>query len=248
MTFGAVRSGSGDEPAGNRSEDSPVRKRHASADTLERGRQRRLEIIEAAAEMFATAGYRGTGLAGIAAQVGVTQAGLLHHFRTKEHLLEAVIRYRSERDAPFIKEIVGEGGLDMLDRLPLLAEHNKAQAGLAQLFTVLVAENLLPEHPEHDYFVERYRALADSIVAALQPGQDRGDIRKDVNLQAVARRIIAGLDGLQSQWLLDPDAVDLVEAYKELGASLKEELAAGIRSDGTRSPVRRPSSSRKRGS
>lgn len=227
MTFGAVRSTSDEGgKGGGPGEEKPVRKRHASADTLERGRQRRLEIIEAAAELFATGGYRGTGLAGIAAQVGVTQPGLLHHFPTKEHLLEAVIRHRSTRDAPLIREIMGDGGLDMLDRLPRLAEHNTSQAGLAQLFTVLVAENLLPEHPEHDYFVERYRNLAESIAEALRQGQDRGEVRKDVDLKVVARRIIAGLDGLQTQWLLDPDDVDLVEAYRELGLSLKEELRA----------------------
>jgi AcrR family transcriptional regulator len=237
MTFGAVGTASplDDGRSGaTTAETAPVRKRHASADTLERGRLRRIEIIDAAAELFASAGYRGTGLAGIAAQVGVTQAGLLHHFRTKEHLLEAVIRHRSERDAPLIREIVGEGGLEMLDRLALLAEHNTSQAGLAQLFTVLVAENLLPDHPEHDFFVKRYRTLADSIAQALRRGQERGEIRGDLDLKAVARRIIAALDGLQSQWLLDPEEVDLVDAYRELGASLKEEL----RSVGSRSRKR----------
>jgi AcrR family transcriptional regulator len=202
------------------------RKRHASAETLERGRRRRLEIIAAATELFGTAGYRGTGLAGIAAQVGVTQAGLLHHFGSKENLLEAVVRHRSEQDAALIEEIIGTGGLGMFDRLALLARHNTKRAGLSQLFTVLVAENLLPEHPAHDFFLERYRDLRSALVTALKEGRKRGEIRKDVDLKAVSRRIVAGLDGLQTQWLLDPDDVDLVEGYKELGAALKRELRA----------------------
>lgn len=202
------------------------RKRHASAETLERGRRRRLEIIAAATELFGSAGYRGTGLAGIAAQVGVTQAGLLHHFGSKEHLLEAVVRHRSEQDAALIEEIIGTGGLGMFDRLALLARHNTQRAGLSQLFTVLVAENLLPEHPAHDFFLERYRDLRSALVKALKEGRKRGEIRKDVDLKAVSRRIVAGLDGLQTQWLLDPEEVDLIEGYKELGAALKRELRA----------------------
>jgi AcrR family transcriptional regulator len=202
------------------------RKRHASVHTLERGRLRRLEIIEAATELFASAGYRGTGLAGIAAQVGVTQAGLLHHFGSKENLLEAVVRHRSEQDSALIAEIIGTGGLGMFDRLHLLARHNTQRAGLSQLFTVLVAENLLPEHPAHDFFVARYRDIRGALVTALREGRKRGEIRKDVDLKAVSRRIVAGLDGLQSQWLLDPEEADLIESYKELGASLKRELRA----------------------
>jgi AcrR family transcriptional regulator len=203
-----------------------ARKRHASVDTLERGRLRRLQIIEAATQLFSSGGYRGTGLAGIAAQVGVTQAGLLHHFRTKEKLLEAVVEHRSEQDAPLIAQIMGDGGLGMLDRLPLLAQHNEERPGLAQLFTVLVAENLLPDDPANAVFVARYRNLRAAIVAALEAGQLRHEIRTDIDLAAVTRRIIATLDGLQTQWLLDPDEVSLVDSYAEMAASLKRELRA----------------------
>jgi AcrR family transcriptional regulator len=202
------------------------RKPHASAGTLERGRLRRIQIIEAATELFAQTGYRGTGLAGIAAAVGVTQAALLHHFGSKEKLLEAVVRHRSEQDAPLIDRIIGDGGIGMFDRLPLLAEHNVGRAGLSQLFTVLVAENLLPEDPAHEFFGQRYRALRDRIVTALQAGQHRGEIRTDVELVAVSQRLIAAMDGLQLQWLLNPDETDLVESYRELGDALRRELAA----------------------
>jgi AcrR family transcriptional regulator len=202
------------------------RKRHASVDTLERGRLRRLQIIEAATALFSTSGYRGTGLAGIAAQVGVTQAGLLHHFRTKDRLLEAVVEHRSEQDAPLIARIMGDGGLGMLDRLPLLAAHNEERPGLAQLFTVLVAENLLPDDPANAMFIERYRNLRAAIQSALEAGQARGEIRADIDLAAVTRRIIATLDGLQTQWLLDPEEVSLVDSYTELAASLTLELRA----------------------
>jgi AcrR family transcriptional regulator len=183
-----------------------------------------MQIIDAATELFAQDGYRGTGLAGIAAAVGVTQAGLLHHFGSKERLLEAVIRHRSEQDHALIEQIMGDGGLAMFDRLHLLAEHNAKRAGLSQLFAVLVAENLLPEHPAHAFFVERYRTLRAAIVTSLAAGRKRGEIRKDVDLKAVSARLVAALDGLQTQWLLDPDEVDLVAGYKELAKAMRREL------------------------
>jgi AcrR family transcriptional regulator len=195
-------------------------------ETLERGRLRRVQIIEAATELFANAGYRGTGLAGIAAQVGVTQAGLLHHFGSKEKLLEAVVRHRSDQDHALTEQIMGDGGLAVFDRLHLLAEHNAKRPGLSQLFTVLVAENLLPEHPANAFFVERYRALRAAVARALEAGRARGEIRADADLDAASRRLVAALDGLQTQWLLDPGEVDLVAGYRELAQAMRQELAA----------------------
>jgi AcrR family transcriptional regulator len=204
--------------------DAVTRKRHASPDALARGQARRTQIVEAATALFSNAGYRGTGLAGIAAAVGVTQAGLLHHFPSKAKLLEEVVRRRSEVDAPLIDQIMGSGGLEIFDRVHLLAEHNAARPGLSQLFTVLLAENLLPEHPIHDFFVGRYRTLRLVIADRLREAQDRGEIAAEADIESVSRRLVAGLDGLQTQWLLDPTEVDLVTSYRELGASFRREL------------------------
>jgi AcrR family transcriptional regulator len=151
---------------------------------------------------------------------------LLHHFGSKEKLLEAVVRHRTEQDHALTEEIMGDGGLAVFDRLHLLAEHNAKRPGLSQLFTVLVAENLLPEHPANAFFVERYRTLRAAVVSALEAGRARGEIRRDADLEAASRRLVAALDGLQTQWLLDPDEVDLVEGYRELAQSMRQELSA----------------------
>jgi AcrR family transcriptional regulator len=204
--------------------EAAARHPNSSEATLERGRRRRTEIVDVAMQMFAADGYRGTGIGRIAAQVGVTQAGLLHHFGSKERLLEAVMERRDEQDAELLETIAGDGGMGLVDRLPMLADHNEQRPGLAQLFTVLVAENLLPEHRAHDYFVQRYRAFRHRLVQALRAGQERGEIRGDIDPHAVATRIVATLDGLQTQWLLDPERVSLRRVYEEYAQALRREL------------------------
>lgn len=204
----------------------PTRPKHTSQETLDRGERRRAEIVAAATEMFCAEGYRGAGLARIAAKAGVTQAGLLHHFGSKERLLEAVVQHRDDQDQWLMPRMIGDGGLGMVDRLPLLAEHNSTRQGLAQLFTVLVAENLLPESPVHEFFVVRYRRLRAAFASGIRTGQERGEIRADVDPRAVATRIIATMDGLQTQWLLDPDRAPLVEVFEEFARALRRELAA----------------------
>src|SRR3546814_13940791 len=59
---------------------------------------RRSQILEAAAELFSESGSAGTSIAAVAARVGISDAGVLYHFPTKEQLLLGVLgRYaRSE--------------------------------------------------------------------------------------------------------------------------------------------------------
>ena len=57
-----------------------------------RGATARDEILDAAAEFFTTRGYSGTSTRMIAEAVGIRQASLYHHFKTKDDILEALLQ------------------------------------------------------------------------------------------------------------------------------------------------------------
>ena len=190
----------------------------------DRAARRRDEIIAAASALFARHGYRGTGLAEIAAQVGITQAGLLYHFGSKDGLLRAVIEHRDSNSETFAMALRGDPST-ALRRLPDFARRNKAHVELAKLFTVLVAESLEEHAPSHAHFVERYRALRAITADIIRTGQGAGYVRADVDPDAKATEIIATLDGLQIQWLLDPDRVDIVTSVESYCATLADQLA-----------------------
>lgn len=59
-------------------------------------RQQRETIIRAALEYFGQYGYHGASMREIARQVGLSQAGLTHHFSTKADLLVATLESRDE--------------------------------------------------------------------------------------------------------------------------------------------------------
>ena len=48
-----------------------------------RGRARRAAVLQAARKLFALHGFKGASLAAVAQEVGITDAGLLYHFPTK---------------------------------------------------------------------------------------------------------------------------------------------------------------------
>ena len=65
---------------------------------LAKGEDRRQRILAVAERLLARNGWRNTSLAQIAKEAGVTPAGLLHHFESKEQLLNAVLDARDADD------------------------------------------------------------------------------------------------------------------------------------------------------
>jgi AcrR family transcriptional regulator len=189
------------------------------------GLARREAILSAASEVFAAHGYRGASLALIAERVGMSAPGLLHHFPTKEHLLIDLLALRQERDAASVKALTSVRGGRILDALLALGARNADSPGLVRLFTILAAESVDDDHPGHDWFVERYGQSRRFVAERLIEEQRVGLIRDDVDPQLIAAQVLAMFDGLQLQWLLEPEEVDMVTALDDYIGDLRSRLA-----------------------
>jgi AcrR family transcriptional regulator len=179
-----------------------------------KGRERREEIVEAAMALFAAHGYRGTTIAQVAERVGMSDAGLLHHFPSKEHLLLAVLAHREERDIERMRSARADSATP-LDALIELCRRNAANPHIVQLFTVIAAESLDGAHPGHDAFVTRYRERRRGAARGLARAQADGHLRADVDVDRLAAQVLAMYDGLQLQWLRDPEEVDMVGLFAD---------------------------------
>ncbi|MTE15835.1 TetR/AcrR family transcriptional regulator [Nocardia aurantiaca] len=179
-----------------------------------RGDDRREQIIDEALKTFADNGYRGTSLAEIADRCGLSQPGLLHYFPNKAALLAAVLDYRDRLDYDRLGFDQRLRGKDALIRLAQLVDHNMHVPGLVRLFTVLTSEAVTADHPAHEWALDRYRKLQVHLAGALEAGIADGSIRRDIDPAAVARQVFAMMDGLQLQWLVDPDTVDMATLFR----------------------------------
>ena len=137
--------------------DVPQQKGQSNA----RGLARREEILEAASELFATRGYRGSGILELAKRVGMSHVGILHHFGTKENLLRAVIERRDEKYDHLMSEYV-DGGLDAFMEAYVSDVNSFMEPEvLTRLGTVLRSENLSPGDPLNEYFDGRTKQVRD---------------------------------------------------------------------------------------
>jgi AcrR family transcriptional regulator len=189
------------------------------------GAERRAAIVEAAIEVFAQWGYRGSALADVAERVGVTPAGILYHFGSKEALLLAVIAERDRRASKQLVDMPIEGGLDSVRAMVRFAEMSERERGLAMLHTVLEVESLDPDAPTHAYFHRRSQVLRRWTERTLSAAQSQGQIRADVDCRAKARQIVAFIEGAAVLWLTD-ESLSLAELYREYLDSLIASIRA----------------------
>ena len=185
-----------------------------------RGRTQRDRVLRAAMDIFSTVGYRGASLDAVAAEVGMTRQGLLHYFPSKVQLLLGVLELRHAENKAWMEEMF-EGSHDLADALLTLVRHNQARPELVRLFTVLAAESVNADHPGHDRFVDRYRSVRTGMGEQIATQQAAGTIIDTIPPGELAVLLIAAMDGLQLQHLLEPDAVDMVQPLANLLALLK---------------------------
>lgn len=183
---------------------------------VERTRASREKIIHSATEAFAQKGFRGAKMADIAKAANLTEPGLLHHFPSKTHLLMEVLKERDRIDGERMRNTLQKNGNHLLDAGVELVEHNQTVPGLVQLFNLLVAESISPDHPAHDYFIERYQRERSHWVQALTQAQQAGEVRADIDAETLAVLVFAMMDGLQVQWLMEPEKIDMSALFRRM--------------------------------
>ncbi|GAA1524761.1 hypothetical protein GCM10009761_28750 [Agromyces terreus] len=174
------------------------------------GRARRAQIVADASTLFARRGFHATSLREIAEHAGIGKSTLLHHFSSKDDLLAAVIAHR---DATIDERIAAEAGgtpsaflHDIPRHARLNAEH---EAGLIELYAVLSAEAAAPTHPGHEYFRARFANAVEQFTELFSLAVRPADAGFDPLFEAIW--FIALWDGLQLQWLYDPETIDVAD-------------------------------------
>ena len=169
---------------------------------------RREEILAAATRVFGSKGYHQGSLVDVAAQVGITHAGVLHHFGSKDKLLWEVLEYRDRVDVQHLEGKHIPGGMDLFRHLVTTARLNVDRRGIVQAYAVLTGESATDGHPASTWVARRFTVLRGEISQAVRTvAEERGVTLPDGAPERAAAAVVAVMDGLQLQWLLDPDAL-----------------------------------------
>ena len=182
---------------------------------------RRAEIVSAASASFAEHGYERASLRDIAARAGVTHAALLRHFATKDDLLLAALAQRDADDLELARSIMQS----KVPRERVLGSILKAEFGhpeqLRNWLAITIAATK-PNHPAHDFFIARGERMRQHFTSKrLATTQDS----EELSAADKVTMVMAMIDGLRIQSLLDPDrpTLHLMETFMRLIATPEDE-------------------------
>ncbi len=187
----------------------------ALARTREEPAVRRDQIIEEATRLVGRRGYYGLKIQEVAKRCGLSNAGLLYHFPSKEHLMAAVLQEFDRRVTEVIAPLV-ERATQRISRtekareatadvLRLIVERGIAQPELVRLSNVLQAESLDPGHPAHLPLRTRDTKILDLLTKLTMP--------YFADPRSAARRLLALMDGLGQQWLRAGQSFDILDEW-----------------------------------
>lgn len=193
---------------------------------LAKGEDRKQRILDVAERLLARYGWRNTSLAQIARAAGVSPAGLLHHFESKEQLLNAVLDARDADD-----DTHADRSGDLVTEIARVAERFDRAPELVGTFTVLLIENIAPDAPLHDRLLTRQREAVKIVAGLIERGQRAGRYRQDIDPAIKAIEILAFVNGMETAWLLDP-SIPLAEVFKGYGEALTRDFTPAARTSG----------------
>ncbi len=165
--------------------------------------QSRILILDSAADLFTTKGYRATTMRDIALQAEMKAGSVYYHFESKEEILREIMRIgitqvltrvqdsleRLGDEASFSDKLFSiiEAHLDCL-----LNEENSYTSANVRIFRLAPAEVRTGNLPIRDQYEGFWTEL-------LEQAQKKGDLRKDIDLKTL-RLLIFGAMNWSLEW------------------------------------------------
>lgn len=154
----------------------------------------REQLLDAATNLFAENGIAATTIAQIAAHVGVTSAMVHYYFKTRDHLLDAIVEERIMRFDAYVWEFFSGSEMDPIALIKELVDRFVTACEIMPwlpplwIREIVNQGGLLREKILQRISIDRQEKFRECIAA----GQKRGEVNKDID----PRLLLMSLVGL----------------------------------------------------
>ena len=171
------------------------RPNHAASRSPRRSaRDKRQLILDAAIRVFARSGFHGSRVSDIAREAGIAYGLVYHYFKNKEEILDTVFR---ERWGGFLEavEAIADGTTSTEDKLlsiaALILNAYRLREEWVKVLVFEIQRSSRFARPEQIRAVGR---LFQIVAGILRTGQERGELRTDMDPDIACTLFIGGLD------------------------------------------------------
>ncbi|AUM16768.1 TetR/AcrR family transcriptional regulator [Rhodococcus ruber] len=149
---------------------------------------RRAELLDIAAELFASRGVRATTVRDIADAAGILSGSLYHHFDSKESMVDEILRGFLDDLFGRYREIVASGSDSRATLEALItASYESIDKSHAAVAIYQDEAKRLVENERFSYISERNTEFRDLWVGVIERGIADGTFRPDVDVELVFR-------------------------------------------------------------
>jgi AcrR family transcriptional regulator len=177
-----------------------------------RSQRTRLRILETSATAFAERGYEGVSLNQLIRESGLTKGAFYFHFASRDELALAAFRHKQQQLVAQIVEVIDEQAPPLERLATLLRERARLLEQDPTLFAVVrLGIELTLKHgagSEYASFSELPLVIFERIV---REGQERGEIRPELEPRRTAETLFAGILGIDQAALILPERLDVAD-------------------------------------
>jgi AcrR family transcriptional regulator len=170
--------------------------------------EKRRVILDAAVRVFARKGFHAARVGDIAAEAGVAHGLLYHYFDSKDEVLETVFRETWSALLEALREVEASGDSAREQLRKAAAIVLRTWRRDADLVRVLVREVTRSAAVQRE--VEELGLAFTAIERIIRGGQERGELRADVDGRLAAVVFYGALEEILTGWVLGqlPDGDD----------------------------------------
>ncbi|MFA6360385.1 MAG: TetR family transcriptional regulator [Dysgonamonadaceae bacterium] len=181
--------------------------------------KRQKEIIEASLELIAERGIQGLTIKNLSKKIGLVESAIYRHYESKTHILIAILDSTSGQTTPN-----GAAKVESVTNYFEQKIRNRFNTFTANpaLASVIFAEDLFQNEV---LLVEKTKAKVEKSIsemaAMIKVGQQKKEIRNDIDSEQLAIMINGSVRMLVKQWRMADYSFNLIQKGDELINSMK---------------------------
>lgn len=188
---------------------------------------RQQQIVDAAAVLIFKFGSEHLTVKKIAAEVGISEAAIYRHFKSKKSILSFLLNHIEEA---LLKDISSENIANepvTLDIIEKIIRNHFSNIGMRKGISFQVIAEIISLgdkslNKQASRAISRYIARLKEILA---DGVRDGAIRPDIDLEAAATLLFSLIQGLVNIWALSTGTFKLIDTYTSLWHIYREAIS-----------------------
>ncbi|MEJ2383224.1 MAG: TetR/AcrR family transcriptional regulator [Xanthomonadales bacterium] len=173
-------------------------------------------MVHAAIELLSETGIKGTTLVAIGERSGYSRGLATHHFGSKAGLFRTVLKRLSAAwSRKLTRALAGASGLEAIEiAIDTHLAHVLRHPEYIRVQYLLWGAAIDPSSEFKPNVTEFMRIQRESVAGWIADGQQRGEIRPELDPARLAEQYYGALIGINQQWQVSPD-FDLPAAYAD---------------------------------